>query len=73
MFLSPNFRAAMLGLMREPVERLACAVRDCIVGWGTDDTGLITLLVHLSERQRRDLVSKRLGRAILRTFIPSTH
>lgn len=28
------------------------------MGWGTDDTGLITLLVHLSERQRRDLVDK---------------
>jgi len=58
MFMTPNFRAAMLGLMRSPSERLACAVRDCIVGWGTDDTGLITLLVHLSERQRRDLVDK---------------
>jgi len=58
MFVGKNFRAAMLGLMREPTERLACAVRDCMVGWGTDDTGLITLLVHLSERQRRDLVSK---------------
>ena len=58
MFCGANFRACMLGLMREPTERLACAVRDCMVGWGTDDTGLITLLVHLSERQRRDLVSK---------------
>ena len=58
MFCGVNFRACMLGLMREPTERLACAVRDCMVGWGTDDTGLITLLVHLSERQRRDLVSK---------------
>ena len=52
MFCGANFRACMLGLMREPTERLACAVRDCMVGWGTDDTGLITLLVHLSERQR---------------------
>lgn len=58
MFVGTNFRQAMLGLLREPIERLACAVRDCMVGWGTDDTGLITLLVHLSERQRRDLVSK---------------
>ncbi|CAJ1370837.1 unnamed protein product [Effrenium voratum] len=58
MFMSANFRACMLGLLREPTERLAFAVRDCIVGWGTDDTGLITLLVHLSERQRRELVSK---------------
>eukprot|EP00931_Biecheleriopsis_adriatica_P005709 TRINITY_DN107194_c0_g1_i1.p1 TRINITY_DN107194_c0_g1~~TRINITY_DN107194_c0_g1_i1.p1 ORF type:complete len:1503 (-),score=410.13 TRINITY_DN107194_c0_g1_i1:97-4557(-) len=58
MFLSKNFRATLLGLLREPTERLAYAVRDCIVGWGTNDTGLITLLVHLSERQRRDLVDK---------------
>ncbi|CAE7596577.1 Anxa4 [Symbiodinium pilosum] len=29
-----------------------------MAGWGTDDTGLITLLVHLSERHRRDLVDK---------------
>ena len=43
---------------RSPSERLACAVRDCMAGWGTDDTGLITLLVHLSERHRRDLVDK---------------
>jgi len=48
----------MLGLMRPPMERLAYCVRDCINGWGTDDTGLITLLVHLSERKRRDLVDK---------------
>lgn len=55
MFMTPNFRACMLGLLREPTERHAFAVRDCIVGWGTDETGLITLLVHLSERQRREL------------------
>ncbi|CAE7768150.1 Anxa6 [Symbiodinium sp. CCMP2456] len=55
MFMTPNFRACMLGLLREPTVRHACAVRDCILGWGTDDTGLLTLLVHLSERQRRDL------------------
>eukprot|EP00933_Yihiella_yeosuensis_P077968 TRINITY_DN8901_c0_g1_i1.p1 TRINITY_DN8901_c0_g1~~TRINITY_DN8901_c0_g1_i1.p1 ORF type:complete len:1206 (+),score=316.04 TRINITY_DN8901_c0_g1_i1:534-3620(+) len=57
-FGSSNFRLCILGLLREPMERLAYAVRDCIVGFGTDDTGLITLLVHLSERNRRDLVSK---------------
>mmetsp|Transcript_20598 Transcript_20598/g.37039 ORF Transcript_20598/g.37039 Transcript_20598/m.37039 type:complete len:1111 (+) Transcript_20598:525-3857(+) len=57
-FIGSNFRACMLGLMREPMERLAYCVRDCINGWGTDDTGLITLLVHLSERKRRDLVDK---------------
>jgi len=57
-FRDSLFHAAVLGLLRDPVTRHACAVRDCIVGWGTDDTGLITLLVHLTERQRRDLVSK---------------
>lgn len=56
-FFGANFRQSILGLLRPPIERLAYAVRDCIVGFGTDDTGLITLLVHLSERQRRDLVS----------------
>lgn len=56
-FFGANFRACMLGLMRKPIEALAYSVRDCIVGFGTDDTGLITLLTHLSERKRRDLRS----------------
>lgn len=56
MFLSANFRAALLGLLRDPAEQLAYSVRDCINGWGTDDTGLITCLVHLTERKRRELV-----------------
>merc|ERR1712151_1344573 len=38
------------------MERLACAVRDCIKGWGTDDTGLITCLTQLSETNRAALV-----------------
>jgi len=53
-----SFRQTLLALLRPPLERLACAVRDCIVGIGTDDTGLITLLVHLSEKQKRELVDK---------------
>jgi len=57
-FKDSNFHCAVLGLLRDPVTRHACAVRDCMVGWGTDDTGLITLLVHMTERQRRDLASK---------------
>mmetsp|Transcript_16540 Transcript_16540/g.30594 ORF Transcript_16540/g.30594 Transcript_16540/m.30594 type:complete len:1387 (+) Transcript_16540:94-4254(+) len=50
-----NFKSAMLGLLRPPIVALACCVRDCIVGFGTDDTGLITCLVHLSERRKIDL------------------
>lgn len=57
LFTSGNFRQCMLGLLRRPIEALAFAVRDCIVGFGTDDTGLVTLLTHLSERKRRELVS----------------
>ena len=48
----------ILQVLRSPSERLACAVCDCMDGWGTYETGLITLLVHLSERQRRELVAK---------------
>jgi len=58
LFGSSNFRDTIVGLLRDPMERLAYCVRDCINGWGTDNTGLITLLVHLSERKRRDLVEK---------------
>jgi len=57
-FFGKDFRMAMLYLLREPNEQLAHGVHDCIAGWGTDDTGLITLLVHLSERRRRDLCIK---------------
>lgn len=56
MFTGSNFRACMLGLMRKPIDCLAYAVRDCMEGFGTDDTGLVTLLTHLSERKRRELV-----------------
>jgi len=56
-FFGANFRATILGLLRPPAVQLAYSVRDCIVGWGTDDTGLITNLVHLSERRRRELVA----------------
>jgi hypothetical protein len=54
-FLAPYFRATILGLLREPMECLAHSVRYCIEGWGTDNTGLITCLVHLNDRQRREL------------------
>jgi len=55
-FVGANFRSTILGLLRPPAVQLAYSVRDCIVGFGTDDTGLITNLVHLSERRRRELV-----------------
>jgi len=57
-FGSSNFRLCILSLLRPPLEALATAVRDCIVGFGTDDTGLVTCLVHLSERRKKDLVDK---------------
>jgi hypothetical protein len=57
MFTGSNFRNCILGLLRPPIENLACCVRDCIVGFGTDDTGLVTCLVHLSERRRKELVT----------------
>jgi len=58
LFGASNFRLCVLGLLRPPLERLACGVRDCIVGLGTDDTGLVTLLAHLSEHKRVALVDK---------------
>lgn len=54
-FQGGSFRTAILNLMRTPIMALANCVRDCIVGLGTDDTGLITCLVHLSERKKLDL------------------
>jgi hypothetical protein len=57
-FGTSNFRECILGLLRPPLEALAFAVRDCIVGFGTDETGLVTCLVHLSERRRKELYGK---------------
>jgi hypothetical protein len=58
MFSENHFRNLVLGLLRPPLERLAYAVRDCIKGWGTAETGLLTCLVHLSERKKKDLIDK---------------
>lgn len=58
MFSENHFRNLVLGLLRSPIERLAYAVRDCIKGWGTAETGLLTCLVHLSERKKKDLIDK---------------
>lgn len=57
-FVGADFRTALLSLLRPPIEALAYCVKACIKGFGTDDTGLITCLVHLPERKRRDLVDK---------------
>jgi len=57
MFTCPAFRKAMLTLLWPKKERLARCVRSCMEGWGTDDTGLITLLVHLSEMERIALIA----------------
>lgn len=54
-FESADFRETLLGLLRTPGKQLAACVKYCIEGWGTDDTGLCTLLSHLSERQRTEL------------------
>jgi len=54
-FESVDFRETLLGLLRTPGKQLAASVRYCIEGWGTDDTGLCTLLSHLTERQRAEL------------------
>lgn len=54
-FESADFRETLLGLLRSPGKQLAASVKYCIEGFGTDDTGLCTLLSHLSERQRKEL------------------
>jgi hypothetical protein len=58
MFSENLFRDIIVGLIRTPIERLAYSVRDCIKGWGTDETGLLTCLVHLSERKKVDLIKE---------------
>jgi len=57
-FGASNFRLCLLGLLRPPLENLAVCVKDCIVGFGTDDTGLCTLLCHLPEHKRAGLIDK---------------
>jgi len=56
-FGNTSFRTCICACLRSPDRQLAYAVRDCMAGWGTDDTGLITCLVHLSERKRADLIT----------------
>lgn len=55
---SGNFQATLMGLIRDPTKQLAYSVRDCIKGWGTDDTGLITLLTNLPEYARTNLIDE---------------
>jgi len=56
LFKDAEFRAFVAQLLLPPMERLADAAHYCLEGWGTDNTGLITCLVHLSEQQRRRLL-----------------
>jgi Ca2+-binding EF-hand superfamily protein len=56
MFSENLFRDLIVGLIQSPIDRLAYSVRDCIKGWGTNETGLLTCLVHLSERKKKDLI-----------------
>eukprot|EP00929_Paragymnodinium_shiwhaense_P059989 TRINITY_DN2_c0_g1_i1.p1 TRINITY_DN2_c0_g1~~TRINITY_DN2_c0_g1_i1.p1 ORF type:complete len:1368 (+),score=446.78 TRINITY_DN2_c0_g1_i1:80-4183(+) len=56
LFGNSSFRICIQCLLRSRKEQIAYSVRDCIVGWGTDETGLITLLTHLPENKRKELV-----------------
>eukprot|EP00928_Gymnodinium_smaydae_P024001 TRINITY_DN19572_c1_g2_i1.p1 TRINITY_DN19572_c1_g2~~TRINITY_DN19572_c1_g2_i1.p1 ORF type:complete len:1389 (+),score=288.69 TRINITY_DN19572_c1_g2_i1:35-4201(+) len=56
LFVGVDFRNTMLTLLRARPQRLAHCVRYCMAGFGTDDTGLITCLVHLPEKTREELV-----------------
>ena len=40
------------------MKQLAHAVRDCMKGWGTDDEGLITCLVHLEDFKKEALIKE---------------
>merc|ERR1719272_2900666 len=44
--VSGDFKLTLQGCIRHPMKQLAHSVHYCIAGWGTDDTGLITLLSH---------------------------
>eukprot|EP00438_Fugacium_kawagutii_P009104 Skav217842 [mRNA] locus=scaffold3024:24359:43523:+ [translate_table: standard] len=46
------------GCIRHPMKQLAHAVRDCMKGWGTDDEGLITCLVHLEDFKKEALIKE---------------
>ena len=55
---SGNFKATLQGCIRHPMVLLAHAVREYMAGWGTDDTGLVTLLVHLPDFRKVALIHK---------------
>ena len=40
------------------MKQLAHSVRDCMKGWGTDDEGLITCLVHLEDFKKAALIKE---------------
>ena len=48
----------LIGCIRHPMKQLAHSVRDCMKGWGTDDEGLITCLVHLEDFKKAALIKE---------------
>jgi len=51
-----NFKEVMLGCTRKPIDNLCENVRWCMKGFGTCDTGLITLLVHMPDFKKAALM-----------------
>jgi annexin A7/11 len=55
---SGHFQATLLGCIRHPMKQLAHTVRDCMKGWGTSETGLLTALVHLPDFKKEALIKQ---------------
>ena len=55
---SGYYQDTLLGCIRHPMKQLAHSVRDCMKGWGTDDEGLITCLVHLEDFKKAALIKE---------------
>ncbi|CAE7596593.1 ANXA6 [Symbiodinium pilosum] len=53
---SGYYKDTLVGCIRHPMKQLAHSVRDCMAGWGTDDEGLITCLVHLEDFKKAALI-----------------
>lgn len=53
---SGYFQTTLLGCIRHPMRQLAYSVRECMEGFGTNETGLITLLVHLPDFKKEALI-----------------
>lgn len=55
---SGYYKDTLEGCIRHPMKQLAHATRDCMKGWGTDDEGLITCLVHLEDFKKAALIKE---------------